>query len=81
MHPGSSVMGMLVHEAGEAMLVWFNRLGEPVEAILPQENGLVFEMALVSCANEEAVMREESVTLPPRSVTVLKGNIDGNRTL
>src|SRR5690606_30940722 len=32
MHPGSAVVGMFVHEGGEAMLVWFNRLGEAVEA-------------------------------------------------
>lgn len=76
MHPGSSVVGMLLHEAGEVMLVWLNRLSEPVEAVLPQEKGLAFETALVSCPGIEAVSGGGKVNLPARSVVMLTAKAD-----
>ena len=75
MHPGSSVVGMLLHEAGEVMLVWLNRLGEPVEAVLPEEKGLTFEAVLVSCPGIEAVPGDGKVSLPARSVVVLTAQV------
>lgn len=71
--PDASVLGMFLHEAGETMLVWFNRLREQVEAVLPKENGLVFEVVLISNAVAEAPIADGTICLPQRSVVVLKG--------
>lgn len=73
-NPEASVMGMFLHEAGEVMLVWFNRQREAVEAVLPKENGLVFEPVLVSCPGCEVAVEDGRITLPARSVVVLSGS-------
>jgi glycogen operon protein len=75
MHPGSSVVGMFLHEGGEVMLVWFNRTGEEIEAVLPQENGLAFEPVLVSCPDTGIAIEGQTVKLPARSVVILSGDI------
>lgn len=77
MHPGSSVVGMFLHEGGEIMLVWFNRLGESVEAELPVEDGLEFRVALVSCVDCDVEIVEGRITLPGRSVVVLTASANG----
>ncbi|MEQ8165812.1 MAG: glycogen debranching enzyme GlgX, partial [Alphaproteobacteria bacterium] len=69
--PDSGVLGMFLHEAGEVLLVWFNRLREAVEVALPPEQGLNFEVALVSAIDVEIVVKNASLTLPPRSVVIL----------
>lgn len=68
--PESSVLGMFVHDEGETLLVWFNRLREPVEATLPQDD-LDFEVALVSAIDADVTVSDRRLTLPPRSVVVL----------
>ncbi|WP_196257810.1 glycogen debranching protein GlgX [Pelagibacterium limicola] len=74
MHPGSSVVGMFLHEAGEVMLVWFNRLYHSVDAVLPEEKGLAFKTSLVSCPDADVSVEGNRITLPARSVVVLAGS-------
>jgi glycogen operon protein len=69
--PDSGVLGMFLHEAGEVLLVWFNRLREEIEVTLPGEQGLNFEVALVSAVDAEIVIGDARLTLPPRSVVIL----------
>ena len=69
--PDSSVLGMFLHEEGEVLLVWFNRLREEIEVVLPGEQGLNFEVALVSAIDAEIAIEDARLKLPPRSVVIL----------
>jgi len=69
--PDGSTLGMFLHEAGEIMLVWFNRKHEPVEVSLPAESGLTFEVKLVSAADTSIGIKSGHLTLPSRSVVIL----------
>lgn len=69
--PEASVLGMFLHEEGEVLLVWLNRLREPVEVQLPEEKALDFKVALVSAIDAAVEIGEGRLTLPPRSVTIL----------
>ncbi|RDE10173.1 glycogen debranching protein GlgX [Pelagibacterium lacus] len=69
--PDASVLGMLLHEAGETLLVWFNRVRERVEVRLSAEPGVAFDVALVSCRDAEVIAGPHSLVLPPRSVVIL----------
>ncbi|MCD7060165.1 glycogen debranching protein GlgX [Pelagibacterium xiamenense] len=71
----ASVLGMFMHEAGETMLVWFNRRTEPVQAVIPQESGIAFSVVLVSDQHSDAAIAEGQITLPPRTVVVLAGSV------
>ncbi|WP_417582750.1 glycogen debranching protein GlgX [Pelagibacterium sp.] len=75
--PDAGVLGMFLHEAGEVLLVWFNRLREDVEVNLPGEQGLNFEVALVSAVDAEITIEDARLTLPPRSVVIL-AHTNGN---
>lgn len=74
--PDASVLGMFMHEAGETMLVWFNRHTEPVTATLPRDDGLELEVVLMSTQEVEAPVETGRIALPPRSVVVLAGKVD-----
>ena len=67
----SGVLGMFLHEEGEVLLVWFNRLREEIEVALPPEQGLRFEVALVSAIDTRITIENASLKLPPRSVVIL----------
>ena len=64
----ASVLGMQLHMAGDEVLVWFNRLVEPVPARLPQGRWTV---GLQSDGGAEAPIANGAVTLPPRTVVAL----------
>ena len=68
--PDASVLGMFLHEEGEILLVWLNRLREPVEVQVPG-GGLDFDVALVSAIDAVVEIGEGKLTLPPRSVVIL----------
>jgi glycogen operon protein len=69
--PDSSVLGMLLHEEGEVLLVWFNRLREEIEVRLPAEDKLSFETVLVSAIDTHVSIDGQTMRIPPRSVVVL----------
>jgi glycogen debranching enzyme len=66
-----SVLGMFLHEAGETMLVWFNRRREEVEVKLPQQNGNAFKVILVSDDTVQISVTGDTLIVPPRCVVVL----------
>lgn len=68
--PDASVLGMFLHEEGEILLVWLNRLREPVEVQVPGD-GLDFDVALVSAIDAVVEIGEGKLALPPRSVVIL----------
>jgi glycogen operon protein len=70
--PGASVLGMGLHLAGDAVLVWFNRRVETVSARLPKAAAR-WAIGLVSDDTAEVEIAEDgaSVGLPPRSVVAL----------
>jgi glycogen operon protein len=62
---------MLLHEEGEVLLVWFNRLREEIEVRLPAEDKLSFETVLVSAIDTHVSIDGQTMRIPPRSVVVL----------
>lgn len=68
--PDASVLGMFVREGKEGLLVWFNRLSQAVEVILPSP--ACFAVELVSRQDTLAVITAGRLHLPPRSTVLLK---------
>lgn len=74
--PDASVLGMLLHDAGEMLLVWLNRLREPVGVTLPADQHDTLAIALVSAIDAEVAIADGGLILPPRSVVVLTRDSD-----
>jgi len=74
--PDASVLGMFLHEAGEILLVWLNRLREPVGVTLPPDQHDTLTIALVSAIDAEVAIADGGLVLPPRSVVVLTRDSD-----
>ena len=65
---GASVLGMHLNIGGDEVLVWFNRMSEPVEAVLPDG---AWSMELCSDPAAETALADGKATLPARSVVAL----------
>lgn len=69
--PDASVLGMFLHEAGEILLVWFNRLFEECVVTLSSEQDLKFNIVLASSGGARLDERSSQAVLPARSVVIL----------
>ncbi|WP_246018249.1 glycogen debranching protein GlgX [Pelagibacterium montanilacus] len=69
--PDASVLGMLLYEEGETMLVWFNRTQETISASMPEQVAEDLSIVLVSDNSVDVVQDGGHVELPPRSVIVM----------